>query len=133
MKTFIQHSLFIMTLSLSTIVFGQDNKMLILAPQNNDVLHVSQTMSSINVLIAVDEKIDSTCYKITFMNSMRQKVTQEFWAIEDPYTLEMPVNIGEYSQQIEVTTYYKGKVSKKEKCQVFFTERKEQQFGYLSK
>lgn len=123
--------LIILTLTLicNTITIGQNNKRLILAPQNDDVIYVNESISTINILLAVDEKIDSTVYYITSMNRFRQKSTEKFIAVDDSYTLELPVNIGSYSQ-IEIITYQNGKIQKEENFQVFFRQ-KNSQFMYV--
>lgn len=125
--------LFLLFLTTAIVSKGQEVQMLILAPQNNDILYVTQSIESVPVLLAMNQQADSTLYEVTVMggdSSKEKSTTQKFWAVEDPYTLDLLVNIGEYSQ-VEVSVYYNGKIQTTDKVQVFFKEYNDQ-IGYVS-
>lgn len=135
MKKNLQQSaiLFLLFLITTIVSKGQEVQMLILAPQNNDILYVTEEIDSVPVLLGMNQQADSTLYKVTVMggdSSKGKSTTQKFWAVEDPYTLDLPVNIGEYSQ-VEVSIYYNGKIEVKDRVQVFF-QKHNNQIGYVS-
>ena len=117
MKKKLSNIVFLILILMCNVTIGQEHNL-------QDVLQINKTVVGIQVSLVMNEQIDSTHYKITVMNRMRQKVTKEFWSIENPYSLEIPVNIGEYAQQIEITTYYKGKIVKNDKFQTHFHHQK---------
>lgn len=82
---------------------------IILAPQNNDVITVSSVLSTIPLLLTLDN-IDSTHYQV-----ISDDYIYEYWSIEDPYTLNIPIR---NNVKVNITTY--GNMIKKETINLTF-------------
>lgn len=102
-----------------TTIFAQQ---LILAPQDQDVISVSENLRSIDVLLDFGREIDSTHYMIKEVNNLNQEIVSEYSEVENPYTLDIPVYFGAHSTII-VTSYYKGEQVSTETRQVYFRKK----------
>lgn len=121
---------FTILIMLCNLAFTQEHKVLVLAPENNDIIYVNPGITMVHVLLVLDEKVDSTSYKMITMNRLRQRSIQQFSEKIDPYRLLLPMNNGEYSK-VEVITYYKGKVLREQHFQVIFREKNDYSGEYV--
>jgi hypothetical protein len=123
----ITFTIFIM---LCNLAFSQEHKVLVLAPENNEIVYVNSGITMVHVLLSSDKKIDSTSYKVITMNRLRQRSVQQFSEKLDPSRLLLPMNNGGYSE-VELTTYYQGKILRKQNFQVVFREKNDYSGEYV--
>lgn len=98
-------------------IFAQEIK----SSQDNDVIVIQKDSTSVDVLLGMGNDIDSTHYTVKSINHLNNEVVKKYRAIDNPYTLNVPISSHEYSEVI-VHSYYQGQKIKNDTCKIYFRQ-----------